>query len=45
MHEDVGAFAAPNPAVKGLALNELMIDRTLCGQRRVQGIALVGVQG
>lgn len=30
---------------KGLALNKLMIDRTLCGQRRVQGIALVGVQG
>ena len=45
MHEDVGVFAAPNPAVKGLALNELMIDRTLRGQRRGQSIALVGVQG
>lgn len=45
MHEDVGVFAAPNPAVKGLALKELMIDRTLCGQRRGQSIALVGVQG
>ena len=45
MHEDVGAFAAPNPAVKGSALNNPLIDRTLCGQWWVLGIALVGVQG
>ena len=45
MHEDVGGLCGPKPCSKGLALNKLMIDRMMCGQRRVQGIALVGVQG
>ena len=31
MCESLGAFAAPNPAVKGFALNNPSFGRTLCG--------------